>query len=126
MDTDADLQSKLMEDNVLAVFDEVGYRGIPSRETLESKDKIVRYYYIYTYNFQYTVHKYSLLKKYSFFWQVYNNQVTNRTKVGHDKAVRRGPFCLFVQDQPCLDLCLCLVAYLIRMQMSSWMVKGYL
>lgn len=47
MDTDADLQSKLMEDNVFAVLDEVGYRGIPSRETLESKDKIVRYYYIY-------------------------------------------------------------------------------
>ena len=47
MDTDSDLQSKLMEDDVFAVLDQVGYRGIPNRETLRSKDKIVRYCYTF-------------------------------------------------------------------------------
>lgn len=37
-----------MEDNVLDVLGKVGNRGIPSQETLASKDNLVRYDFIIT------------------------------------------------------------------------------
>ena len=40
--TDIELQSLLMEDDVLDVLGEVGYRGVPSQETIASKDNLVR------------------------------------------------------------------------------------
>ena len=41
--SDSEFQSVLMEDDVLIVLGSIGYRGIPSRDTLSSKDKLIRY-----------------------------------------------------------------------------------
>ena len=32
-----------MEDDVLSVLGSIGYRGIPSRDKLSSKDKLIKY-----------------------------------------------------------------------------------
>ena len=43
-----ELQTLLTNDSVLDVLGDVGYRGVPSKETLASNEKLVRYDIEYT------------------------------------------------------------------------------
>ena len=40
--TDAELQAVLVDPQVLDVLSDVGYRGVPSRESLSCKTKLIR------------------------------------------------------------------------------------
>ena len=43
--TEDELHGVLLEEDVIDALDEVGYRGVPQREKLESKDKILRFFF---------------------------------------------------------------------------------
>ena len=54
--TEDELHGVLLEEDVIDALDEVGYRGVPQREKLESKDKILRFFFCLFFFFHILVH----------------------------------------------------------------------
>ncbi|XP_031565225.1 G2/M phase-specific E3 ubiquitin-protein ligase-like [Actinia tenebrosa] len=49
VETEKDLQEVLTEDDSMDILNEVGYRGVPQREKIKNKDKILRSVYVKVY-----------------------------------------------------------------------------